>query len=289
MRNLLLPGVRYTKAGKARAYLVDKIERKMADLSRNGPDGSTISGMYFAQDEEDPTKKMSREEIISNALFLILAGTETAASTLTVAALGLGLNKDVFYKLREEQNAMIARCKTNELTREMLDEHCPYLGAVIKETMRIKPLAGTGLIRYAEETIVIDGHQIPKGFAVARNFYLTHANDPAVKVDDNSHMDMAKGYRPERWLSDETKPTEYMPFGYGPRFCLGANLAMAEMKVFLALFARRVDDFDLVNMNAENITWQLSSIIPKPSDGAVISVWNFNSSITEDVVRDGEN
>ncbi|KAL7470941.1 hypothetical protein ACHAXS_011230 [Conticribra weissflogii] len=261
----------------------------MADLSRNGPDGSTISGMYFAQDEEDPTKKMSREEIISNALFLILAGTETAASTLTVAALGLGLNKDVFYKLREEQNAMIARCKTNELTREMLDEHCPYLGAVIKETMRIKPLAGTGLIRYAEETIVIDGHQIPKGFAVARNFYLTHANDPAVKVDDNSHMDMAKGYRPERWLSDETKPTEYMPFGYGPRFCLGANLAMAEMKVFLALFARRVDDFDLVNMNAENITWQLSSIIPKPSDGAVISVWNFNSSLTEDVVRDGEN
>lgn len=280
IRNLLLPGVRYTKAGKARAYLVDKIQRKMNDLSKNGPDESTISGMYFAQDEEDPTKKMSREEIISNALFLILAGTETAASTLTVASLGLGLNKDVFYKLKEEQEALLRKCETKELTREMLDEHCPYLDAVVMETMRIKPLAGTGLIRYAEKTIVVDGYQIPKGFAVARNFYLTHANDPAVRIDDNSHMDIAKGYRPERWLSDKTKPTEYMPFGYGPRFCLGANLALAEMKVFLALFARRVDEFDLVNMDAKNVTWQLSSIIPKPSDGAVITVRRMNSATT---------
>lgn len=101
-----------------------------------------------------------------------------------------------------------------------------------------------------------------------------------MKVDDNSHMDIAKGYCPERWLSEKTKPTEYMPFGYGPRFCLGANFALAEMKVFLALFARPVEDFDLVNMNAKNITWQLSSIIPKPSDGAVITVRSLNSAKT---------
>ena len=47
---------------------------------------------------------------------------------------------------------------------------------------------------------------------------------------------------------------------------------MAEMKVFLALFARRVGDFDLVNMSPDNVSWKKASIIPKPADGAVIAV-----------------
>ncbi|KAL7470714.1 hypothetical protein ACHAXS_010982 [Conticribra weissflogii] len=259
-------------------------ERKMDDLSKNGPDGSTLSGMFFAQDEEDPTKKMSREEVISNALLLILAGSETAASTLTVASLALGLNKDVFKKLKEEQLEVINKHGSEELTREMLDKDCPYLDAVIKETMRIKPLAGTGAMRFAEETIVVDGAQIPKGYGVAFNLYLTHANDPAVKEDDNSHMDVAKGYRPERWLNHDTKPTEFIPFGYGPRYCLGANLALAEMKAFLALFARRVEDFELVNMTPENVTWKKASIIPKPSDGAVVKVTGLSDATAHGAV-----
>ena len=57
-----------------------------------------------------------------------------------------------------------------------------------------------------------------------------------MKEEDGSHMDIVKGFKPERWLSNEKTPTEYMPWGYGARYCLGANLAIAEMKTFLALF-----------------------------------------------------
>ena len=271
LRTMMFPGVRYTTAGKAYAYLSSKIESKMDDLSKNGPDGSTLSGMFFAKDEEDPTKQLNREEVISNALLLILAGSETAASTLTVASLALGLHKGAFEKLKEEQREMIAKRGTTEITREMLDKDCPYLDSVIKETMRIKPLA-TGAMRFAQETIVVDGKQIPKGYGVAFNAYLTHESDPATKVEDNSHMDVVKGFHPERWLDDATKPSEFMPFGYGPRFCLGYNLAMAEMKVFLALFARRVVEYDLVNNSPDKVTWKRASILPKPADGAVIVV-----------------
>lgn len=46
----------------------------------------------------------------------------------------------------------------------------------------------------------------------------THSLDPAVQLPDGSHMDVVKGFKPERWLDEATKPTEYMPFGYGPRY-----------------------------------------------------------------------
>ena len=76
-------------------------------------------------------------------------------------------------------------------------------------------------------------------------------------------------------MDNDTKSTEYMPFGVGPRYCLGANLALAEMKVFLALFARHLD-FDMTNTTPENVEWKRISIIPKPKDGALISVLSMS-------------
>jgi cytochrome P450 len=278
--SLLPMFTKYRKVGRAFNYLITKIDNKLQSLEQNGPDGSTMSGMFFAKDEDDPSKRLNREELISNTLLLILAGSETAASTLTVAMLALGLNKDVFHKLKAEQQAMITKYGGEDevMTREMLEKECPYLDAVMKEVMRIKPLATTGAMRFAEETFVVDGKQIPKGYGVAFNPYLTHMLDPALYEADGSHMDVVKGFKPERWLNDETKPTEYMPWGVGPRYCLGYNLAVAEMKIFLALFARRVD-FDMTNTTPDNVEWKRISIIPKPKDGALISVQSIKNSV----------
>lgn len=271
-RVTMLPGMEKTKAGKALAYLVSKIERKLDSLEGNGPDGSTMSGMYFARDEEDPSKRLTRDEIISNSLLLILAGSETAASTLTVASLALGLHQDVFEKLRDEQTAMLERHPNGEMTRSMLERECPWLDVVIKETMRIKPLAAGGAIRFAQETLIVEGKQIPRGYGVVFNPYLTHARDPAVREENG--MDIVEAFKPERWLKEETKPKEYMPWGIGPRFCLGYNLAQAEMKVFLALFVRKVAAYEMVA--GESVEWKRLSIIPKPKDGSLIRVTSFS-------------
>ena len=178
-------------------------------------------------------------------------------------------------KLREEQLAMTSKYPGMDMTRDMLEKDFPYLDAFVKEVMRIKPLATTGAMRFSQETFVMEGKQVPKGYGVAFNPYLTHLLDPALREEDGSHMDVAKGFKPERWMDDDTKPTEYMPFGVGPRYCLGVNLALAEMKVFLALFARRVD-FDMTNTTPENVKWKRISIIPKPKDGALISVMSMS-------------
>ena len=274
---LLIPGKRFSRSAKAFKYLVSKIDDKLGELERNGPDGSTLSGMYFAQDEEDPSKRLSKEDIISNSLLLIFAGSETAASTLTVAMLALGLHKDAFTKLKNEQLAMMSKNEGNAMTRDMLEKDCPYLDVFVKEVMRIKPLALTGAMRFAQETFVVDGKQVPKGYGVAFSPGITHLLDPTIREEDGSHMDIVKGFKPERWLDDKTKPTDYIPFGVGPRYCLGVNLALAEMKVFLALFARRVE-FDLTNTTPDNVEWKNFSIIPKPRDGALITVSRSSES-----------
>jgi cytochrome P450 len=83
-----------TRGYKARQYLVGKIEDSIDSLLRNGPDGSTMSTMVFAADEEDETKRLSRQQIIDNALILIIAGSDTSALTLTNIMLLLGMHPE---------------------------------------------------------------------------------------------------------------------------------------------------------------------------------------------------
>jgi cytochrome P450 len=100
---------------------------------------------------------------------------------------------------------------------------------------------------------------------------LTHYYDPKTYKEDGSHYDIRTGFEPERWMSEETAPTEFIPFGASHRYCLGANLAMAEMRVFLASLARKID-FDLATITPESkIEWRPLGVIPKEKDGVMVN------------------
>mmetsp|Transcript_24491 Transcript_24491/g.50391 ORF Transcript_24491/g.50391 Transcript_24491/m.50391 type:complete len:378 (+) Transcript_24491:624-1757(+) len=268
LKSLLLPAYR------ARKYLVGKIEDRIDQLKASGPDGTTMSAMVFAEDDESG-EKLTREEVIENALILLVAGTETSASTLTSAIFLLGLHPHVWEKLVQEQRS-VQSIYGDDVTKDIVDKHAPYLDAVVQETLRIMPLSGPNL-RRAKETMVIDGTQVPEGQAVFPNIRLTHELDPITRVDESPegrklHMDPRIGFLPERWLDESTKPSaDFLPFGMGPRRCIGYNLALAEIKVFLALMARRVENYDLVGNGSrgadEAIVWNPKTIIPKPKDG----------------------
>ena len=262
------PFMKRTKAYKGHQYLVAKVEEKLADLEKNGPDGSTLSAMYFAEDAEDNSKRLTRQQVIDNSLILIIAGSETSASTLTCASLILGLHPDVWAKVKEEQQIIQSKYG-DELTKEILDE-CTYLDSVLKEILRIKPIEGMEF-RKTEKTLVVDGKQIPKGWLIFNNVKATHVNDPVLQTDDESHMDVRKGFNPDRWNDEATKPSVWLPFGEGGRRCLGERLAMTEMKIFLATLARKVD-YDLVNVKSpdDEIKWKKMTAMARPLDGAEI-------------------
>jgi len=264
-----IPGKTCLPPYRARTYLVSKIKERITYLEKNGPDGSTLSAMVFSSDE-DTKKKLAHDDIIDNALILLLAGTETTSSTLTSAMFFLGLHPSAWKKLVQEQQESILAHGTT-ITKSTLDE-CTYLEAVIKETLRMVPISG-GNLRRGDETIVLDGKQIPKGESIFCNIRLTHELDPMIL--SNSSMDPLTDFIPERWLNTKTRPEkDFIPFGIGSRRCLGESLAMMEMRVFISVFARRIDKFELLGVGSEQkaIRWKPTSIIPKPLDGVPISV-----------------
>lgn len=271
---LALPGLRFTKVWKARQFLVEIIEEKIRALKENGPDHeSTLSAMVFGTDDEDggANKSLSHEQIVDNALFLMLAGSETSSSTMTNCLLLLGLHRHVWEKVVNEQRELCEKYGKS-LTKEQLDNNCPYLEAVIKEAMRIVPISG-GQYRRTKATMIVDGMQIPKGWPIVYNVRKTHELDPFTRLEDGSHMSIKEGFKPERWLDKGTgqKDGDYIPFGSGPRYCLGATLAMAEMKIFLAIMARKFS-FELVDIDPDNIEWKNSDLIAIPKDGVIVSV-----------------
>lgn len=262
-----LPGKTLLPSFRARMYLVSKIKERIQYLQENGPDDSTLSAMVFSSHEKS-NRSLSTDDVIENALILLVAGTETTSSTLTSAMYFLGLHPHIFEKLSEEQHDIIS-VHGPDINPKVLDK-CHYLEAFISETMRLVPVSGANL-RKAEETFVLDGKQIPKGTPVFCNIRLTHELDPKT-----SSMDPLVGFKPERWLNSSMKPGgDFMPFGTGSRRCLGASLAMAEMRVFLTTFIRSVDSFDLlcdVSSTKGTLLWNPSSIIPKPNGGVSILV-----------------
>lgn len=255
---------------KAKKNIEEKIEQKIDALLESGtPDASVLSKMLFAVDAETNNQKLTRSQVVENSLMLMIAGSETSSGTLTLMMLLLGLHPHALQKLQEEQDAIVQEYGPDLQLSLLNEHHAPYLNAVMKETLRMGPLTG-GFPKRTTETIVVNGYQIPKGWSVFSNIRLTHQLDPSTKVDNDAHMSVHVGFRPERWLSLDTVPQEYIPFGTGPRHCIGAPLATMQIQLFLATLARTVESFDLVEdyTNQKPVVWNPSTMVPRPKDGA---------------------
>jgi cytochrome P450 len=101
----------------------------------------------------------------------------------------------------------------------------PLLDAVISETLRLYPAAPAGL-RMATRDLEYKDFRIPKGSLLAYSIYATHRQE--------SIFSDALTFKPERWLEDKKLDTfDYLPFGYGARYCIGARLATTLVKLHL--------------------------------------------------------
>lgn len=168
----------------------------------------------------------SQSAIEANAEILIIAGSETTATTLTGLMYYLSQNPHCLKRLQDEVRSAFA--KKEDITADATTR-LPYLNAVINETLRIYPPVPFGLKRESPGAFV-GKYYVPAGTVVSTDPWIT-TRDAALWRDGDA-------FHPERWLDEgfgvDDVRDAFNPFSLGPRGCLGINLAWMELRIVVA-------------------------------------------------------
>ena len=168
-----------------------------------------LSLLLLARDEDG--QGMTDGELRDELVTLLLAGHETTATSVAWAVERLVRHPDELRRLIEEIDA-------GEGGGE------EYLGAVVNETLRVRPVVPI-VVRLLQDELRLGAYTLPAGTRVAPSIYLTNRN-PRV-------YEQPEEFRPERFLKAAPETFSWIPFGGGIRRCIGASFALLEMKVIM--------------------------------------------------------
>jgi cytochrome P450 len=158
---------------------------------------------------------LSDAELRDELMTLLLAGHETTTTALAWC----------FERLLRHP-AVLAR-----LERELSADQDAYLDAVINETLRVRPVIDA-VWRKLTAPAELGGYSLPAGTTVMPSILL---------VQRSAAFGDAEAFRPERFLEGSAPPYSLIPFGGGPRRCIGASFAVMEMKTIIRSVLERVE------------------------------------------------
>jgi cytochrome P450 len=206
--------------------------------------GDLLSMLMNARDEED-NSQMSDKQMRDELATLMLAGHETTANALSWTWMLLSQHPEVRTKLQEELSRVLG-----ERSPEIADiPQLSYTEKVVKESMRLYPpvsIFGREVVRDAQ----IGDVTLPKGSIILISQWVMHRSP--------RYFDNSETFEPERWDNDLEKKLPrgvYIPFGDGPRVCIGKGFALMEAVLLLATISQRFE-IDLVPD---------APIVPQPS------------------------
>ncbi|KAF2674896.1 putative P450 monooxygenase [Microthyrium microscopicum] len=164
---------------------------------------------------------MGRDELTAEALTQLIAGSDTTSNTSCAMLFHVLNNPHTIPKLQAELDKALPNSGVPTF-REV--KELPYLDNVIKETMRIHSTSSLGLPRLVVgEGLTVHGHYFPPGTVLSVPAYTIH-HSKQIWGDD------AGEFRPERWETvTEAQKNAFIPFSYGPRACVGRNVAEMEL------------------------------------------------------------
>ncbi|MBD0335306.1 MAG: cytochrome P450 [Cyanobacteria bacterium Co-bin13] len=189
------------------------------------PTRTDILSLLLAMRDETG-QGLSDEELHDELMTLLVAGHETTATALTWALYWTHRLPQVKQTLLQE---LSAEGTEDPLTLTKL----PYLSALCNETLRIYPVGMVTFPRRVEQPIEIMGYGIEPGTILLGSIYLLHHRPDLYPEPDQ--------FRPERFLERQYSAYEFMPFGSGTRRCVGAALAMYELKIVLGTLLSEFD------------------------------------------------
>ncbi|MCA8202055.1 cytochrome P450 [Burkholderia sp. AU33545] len=220
------------KRGKARALavlngLIDRQLHARLDMPEHGWPDDLLSRLLRLHRADARTWPL--QAVHDECMTAFLAGHETAAATLTWWAWNMAANPAAQAAARDEVVRVLGGRAPSADTRAALR----YLTQTLEETMRLYPAAPILISRRALRPVELGAWQFPARTLFMLPIQLMH--------HDARWFPEPQAFRPERFADDASAIPRgaYMPFGTGPRVCLGQHLAMTEMTVVAAMILQR--------------------------------------------------
>ena len=201
-----------------RSLLLQEIAERRQALADDQAGADVLSLLLACRDEQG--QGLSDDELHDELLTLLFAGNETTATALTWALYWIHRQPEVRQRLLQELEGLGDQRDPETISR------LPYLAAVVNEVLRIHPVAMLLFPRLVEEPLNLAGHRFEPGDVLIGCISAVHWRTDLYPEPQR--------FNPDRFLERSFSATEYLPFGGGARRCIGATLALYEMKLILA-------------------------------------------------------
>ncbi len=204
--------------------------KQMIERRRQGTAPPDLLSTLLETKAESNGKSMSDYEIAEEVLGMIIGGHETSSTALTWVWYELSLNPEIERRLCQEIDSIVGE---GSLTVDQLPK-LVYTKQVVEETLRLHPPFWFEN-RNAVSDFELGGNKLPKNSLIIFSRYSLHRH--------RDFWALPEQFKPERFApgQEENSPSVYasIPFGGGPRVCIGKHFAMMELVTILALVARR--------------------------------------------------
>ncbi len=246
---------RRRRAGRAlRAAVAAILARRRED----GLEGDDLLVRLVRARDPETGEPMPDKQLIDNLLTFLAAGHETTAKALTWALYLLARAPEWQERIRREVRAVAGEAAVGP---EHLDK-LVATRAVIEETMRLYPPAPI-MARLAASATSLGGEALPEGATVMIPIYALHRHRRLWEDPDR--------FDPERFFPERRgriARTQFMPFGFGPRTCIGASFAIMEAVAILATLVRGAE----FAWDGRHLPEPLSRITLRPKGGMPLGV-----------------
>ncbi|XP_033752365.1 cytochrome P450 3A11-like [Pecten maximus] len=236
---------------------VSWLRRRLIDVIRIrreiGNDGSVTDLMQQMLFHSKKHQQMSDREIVAQSLTFLLAGYETTSAVLAFHCHVLAQNPEAQIRLRKE----IKQLGQERISYQSIQK-LPYLDMVFDEVCRLYPTASLIVTRQAAAARTYGHVHIPAGMNVQVDVWGLH--------HDSKFWNQPQKFMPERFSAEnksKIRPYTFIPFGAGPRNCIGSRFAMLETKIAVA---RIIRDYELKSAKDQQEDLALlcrGAIVPK--------------------------
>jgi cytochrome P450 len=218
----------YRQAKKASALLRAQMSQMIQARRLQSFDTDLLALLLRARGENEEV--LTEEQVMDEILTLAFAGHETVASALAWTWYLLCQHPEIYKRLQQEVDTVL-QGKTPTYTNLV---HLPYCLQVLKESLRIYPPIHA-IVRYAKQATVVGEFDVQRGDTIIISPYATHHRP--------DYFPEPEQFKPDRFTIEQEKSLPrfaYIPFGSGPRICVGQHFALLEGQLLLATLAQRV-------------------------------------------------